>query len=108
MSDLFNFDDTRRGRTQAAMMTFLPPLIFALLFPDGFLTVIGYVGLAATIWTAIVPVLLLNASRKKYGKGKNYQVFGHVWLMVWIFLFGLINVLAQLFSRAEILPIFKG
>ncbi len=108
LSDLFNFDDTRRGRTQAAMMTFLPPLIFALLFPDGFLTVIGYVGLAATIWTAIVPVLLLNASRKKYGKGKNYQVFGHVWLMVWIFLFGLINVLAQLFSRAEILPIFKG
>ena len=82
-----------------------------MLYPTGFVTAIGYVGLAAALWTGIVPALMLRASRKKHGLGKGYSVcggrFGFVFT-VWVFAFGIINIAAQLLSRAGILPVFKG
>lgn len=108
ITDLFGFGHSRKGRTQAAALTFLPPLIACLLFPLGFTKVIGYVGLAATVWTAIVPVLLLRAARRRFGEGKGFRVYGGAWVMVWVFAFGVINIVAQLLSRAELLPVFKG
>lgn len=108
ISDLFGFDDSKKGRNKAAAITFLPPLIACLLFPTGFVTAIGYVGLAAAVWTAIVPALLLRASRKRFGVGKAYRVFGGKILIIWVLLFGIVNIMAQLLSRAEILPVFRG
>lgn len=108
LSDLFGFDSSRAGRSKAAALTFLPPLTACLLFPTGFVLAISYVGFAATVWTAFVPALLLHACRKKFGAGKGYHVYGGLWLMVWVFLFGVLNVLAQILSRADVLPVFKG
>ena len=108
LSDLFGFDSSRAGRSKAAALTFLPPLAACLLFPTGFVLAISYVGFAATVWTAFVPALLLHACRKKFGAGKGYHVYGGLWLMVWVFLFGVLNVLAQILSRADVLPVFKG
>ncbi|UOP04932.1 aromatic amino acid transporter [Conchiformibius kuhniae] len=108
IADLFGFDGSRAGRAKTAAITFLPPFVACLLFPTGFVKYIGYVGLAATVWTALVPALLLRASRKKFGLGKGYRVYGGAWLMVWVFAFGVINIVAQLLSRADILPVFKG
>jgi tryptophan-specific transport protein len=53
LADLFGFDDSAMGRFKTALLTFVPPMIGGLL-PDGFLYAIGYAGLAATIWAAIV------------------------------------------------------
>ncbi|ULJ61208.1 aromatic amino acid transporter [Wielerella bovis] len=108
LSDLFGFDNSRAGRTKAAAITFLPPLIACLLYPLGFVAVIGYVGLAAAVWTGLVPALLLHASRKKHGMGKGYRVYGGMGMVIWVFAFGVINIAAQLLSRADILPVFKG
>ncbi|WP_420841859.1 aromatic amino acid transporter [Eikenella glucosivorans] len=108
LTDLFGFGRSRAGRSKAAALAFLPPLIACLLFPTGFVLAISYVGFAATVWTAFVPALLLHACRKKFGPGKGYRVYGGRWLMVWVFLFGLANVVAQVLSRANILPVFTG
>ena len=111
LADLLGFDDSRVGRTKTAAMTFLPPLIACLLFPAGFVKVIGYVGLAAAVWAAIVPALLLNAARKKFGLGKTYAVYGGGWgkfLVGFVLLFGLLNIVSQLLSEANILPVFGG
>ncbi|MDO4997860.1 MAG: aromatic amino acid transporter, partial [Neisseria sp.] len=59
LADLFKLNNDFAGRTKTAAITFLPPLLFCLWKPTGFVTAIGYVGLAATIWTAIVPALML-------------------------------------------------
>ena len=64
--------------------------------------------LAATIWTGIIPAMLLYRSRHKFGVGKNYKVYGGFWLMVWVFLFGIINIAAQILSQMELVPVFKG
>ena len=108
LTDLFGFGTSRAGRSKAAALTFLPPLVACLLFPTGFVLAISYVGFAATVWTAFVPALLLYACRKKFGEGKGYHVYGGKWLMAWVFFFGLANVAAQILSRADILPVFKG
>lgn len=108
LADLFGFDDSRAGRTKTAAITFLPPLICCLIYPMGFVKVIAYVGLAAAVWTAIVPALLLRASRRKFGVGKQYRVYGGMGMIVWVFLFGVLNIAAQLLSDAGWLPVFKG
>ena len=108
LTDLFGFGTSRAGRSKAAALTFLPPLVACLLFPTGFVLAISYVGFAATVWTAFVPALLLYACRKKFGEGKGYRVYGGKWLMAWVFFFGLANVAAQILSRANILPVFNG
>jgi len=108
IADIFKWNDSVSGRTKTAALTFLPPLISCLLFPTGFVTAIGYVGLAATIWTGIIPAMLLYRSRKKFGAGKNYKVYGGFGLMVWVFLFGVVNIAAQVLSQLELVPVFKG
>ena len=108
IADIFKWNDSVSGRTKTAALTFLPPLISCLLFPTGFVTAIGYVGLAATIWTGIIPAMLLYRSRQKFGAGKNYKIYGGFGLMVWVFLFGVINIAAQILSQMELVPVFKG
>ena len=63
------------GALQTALLTFLLPVVGGLLWPNGFLYAIGYAGLAATIWAAIVPALLARKSRKRFGSPK-FRVWG--------------------------------
>ncbi|MCP1661082.1 aromatic amino acid transporter [Neisseria perflava] len=108
IADIFKWDNSAAGRSKTAALTFLPPLVCGLLFPAGFVVAIGYVGLAATVWTALIPAMLLYKSRQKFGTGTQYQVKGGLGLMIWVFLFGLINIAAQVLSQLELVPVFKG
>ncbi|QEY24094.1 aromatic amino acid transporter [Neisseria animalis] len=108
IADLFKWDDSAAGRTKTAAVTFLPPLVCCLLFPTGFVTAIGYVGLAASVWAAIIPAMLLYRARRKFGAGKGYRISGGAFLMVWVFVFGLANIAAQVLSQLEWVPVFKG
>lgn len=108
IADIFKWNDSLAGRSKTAALTFLPPLICCLLFPTGFVTAIGYVGLAATVWTGLIPAMLLYRARKKFGKSQSYTVYGGTWLMIWVFLFGVINIAAQILSQMNLVPVFKG
>ena len=108
LADLFKWDDSTAGRSKTAALTFLPPLVAGLLFPTGFVTAIGYVGLAAAVWTALTPAMLLYKARKKFPQSRGYRVYGGLWLMVWVFAFGIINIAAQILSQLEKVPVFKG
>ena len=107
IADLFNFDDSKLGRTQTALVVFLPPLILSLEYPYGFVIAIGYAGLAATIWAAIVPALLAKACRQKFPE-RQYTAFGGNGMVYFVILFGLLNILAQLAAQFGWLPEFKG
>ena len=52
--------------------------------------------------------MLLYRSRQKFGAGKNYTVYGGAWLIYWVNLFGFLNVLAWVFNKLELVPVFKG
>ena len=108
LADMFRWDDSMAGRTKTAALTFLPPLICCLLFPTGFVTAIGYVGLAAALWAAFIPALLLYKSRKKFNANGAYRVYGGNFLVLWVLAFGVVNVAAQVLSQLEWVPVFKG
>lgn len=107
LSDLFKFDDSLMGRTKATLMTFIPPLLFSLNAPFGFVTAIGFAGLAATIWAAIVPALLAQASRKRFPNAP-YRVFGGQFMIYFVIAFGVINIIAQIGVKLGWLPVFTG
>ena len=106
-ADLCKFDDSRLGRTKTTLVTFLPPLLLSLQFPFGFVIAIGYAGLAATIWAAIVPALLAKASRKKFSNA-TYRVHGGNFMVYFVILFGLLNIFAQVALQFGWIADFKG
>lgn len=107
IADLFGFDDSKLGRTKTALVVFLPPLILSLEYPYGFVIAIGYAGLAATIWAAIVPAMLAKACREKFPE-RQYTAFGGNAMVYFVILFGLLNIVAQLAAQFGWLPEFKG
>ncbi|MBP6345128.1 tryptophan permease [Neisseriaceae bacterium CLB008] len=107
LADLCKFSNSRSGRLKTALLTFLPPLVACLLFPTGFVKVIGYVGLGATVWTGIVPALLVRASRKRFPTA-SFRAFGGRFMIGFVFLFAIINILAQVLSQLGVLPTFTG
>ena len=107
IADLLKFDDSLLGRTKTTIVTFIPPLLLSLQFPYGFVIAIGYAGLAATIWAAIVPALLVRASRKKFPMA-DYKVYGGSMMIGFIILFGLLNIIAQVGINLGWLSSFTG
>ncbi len=105
--DLCNFSDRASGPFKTALLTFLPPLLACLLFPTGFIKVMGYVGLMAAIWAALVPALLVRASRRRFPKG-GYQVFGGSAMIGFVLLFAAAAFFAQVLLLLQMLPVFKG
>lgn len=107
IADMLKFDDGIMGRTKTTLITFLPPLVLSLIFPYGFVIAIGYAGLAATIWAAIVPALLAKASRQKFPQA-TYRVYGGNLMIYFIILFGILNIIAQLGAQFGLIPEFLG
>lgn len=106
IADVFKFTDDRHGRTKSALVTFVPPAIGALLFPNGFLYAIGFAGLAATIWAVIVPALMARASRKRFPQA-SYRAPGGRFMIGFIILFGLINAIAHVCALFGLLPVYQ-
>lgn len=106
IADLFKFEDSSAGRTKSALVTFVPPTIGALFFPNGFLYAIGFAGLAATIWAVIVPAMLACTSRKRFTQA-SYRAPGGKPIIYFVILFGLINIAAHVLSTLNLLPVYK-
>lgn len=105
LADLLGFDDSALGRLKTALLTFLPPVFGGLFWPNGFLYAIGYAGLAATIWAAIVPALLALKSRQRYGS-PTFQVWGGKPLILLILIFGVGNACIHVLSSLNLLPVY--
>ncbi|PMG25999.1 tryptophan permease [Shewanella sp. 10N.286.52.C2] len=107
LADLFGFEESNNGRIKTAAITFIPPTVLGLLFPNGFLIAIGFAALAATIWAAIVPAMMAYKSRKMFPDEKSFRVPGGTPLIVVIIAFGVITGACHLLAMAELLPVYK-
>ncbi|MBI6548209.1 tryptophan permease [Xenorhabdus lircayensis] len=106
LADFFKFDDSGKSRFKTALITFVPPSLLALIFPNGFLYAIGFAGLAATVWAVIVPALMVRVSRKRYPKS-SYRAPGGNFLIAFVILFGLINAITHILSLFNLLPTYR-
>lgn len=97
LADFFGFKNDKAGRTKSWAVTFLPPLIFSLISPLGFLKAIGYAGAIATLWTCIIPAWLAYKTKK----GNQAVIF-------LVLIFGICTAAFHLLAMADMLPVFKG
>lgn len=75
LAEKFQRPDNKRGRTQSGLLTFLPPLVFALFYPQGFLMALGYAAIALVVIAIILPVLMVRKVRAEK-PGAGYQAIG--------------------------------
>jgi len=108
LADLFKFEDTKKGRLKTWGITFLPMLILSLLFPFGFVIAIGYAGAAATVWTCVIPALLVLKSRKMGNGNTGFKAPGGSMLAYAVIIFGVLTALFHFLAMLDILPQFKG
>lgn len=106
LADLFKIDNSHFGRFKTVLLTFLPPGILYLLFPNGFIYGIGGAGLCATIWAVIVPALLALKSRKRF-PDKTFTVWGGKVIPAVVVLFGVIVIICWFGNVLNILPKFS-
>ncbi|MDT9587142.1 MAG: tryptophan permease [Candidatus Arsenophonus melophagi] len=106
IADFFKFKDNNQGRFKSVLITSIPPTIFSLYYPDGFIHAIGFAGLAATIWAVIMPAMMVKASRKKFLKAAYHAPGGDKLIYV-VILFGLINAVIHILALFDILPVYR-
>lgn len=66
LADLFQRQNSAAGRIQSGLITFLPPLAFALFYPRGFVMALGYAGVALAVLALMLPSLLVMKSRQQH------------------------------------------
>lgn len=105
IADKFKFGNDRMGRFKTALITFIPPTIGGVFFPNGFLYAIGLVGLFATVMATFIPALCVRASRKKYGS-KRFLAWGGDKLVYLVLAYGIAVIICYFLSAFGWLPKF--
>lgn len=106
MADLCNFDDSRLGRTKTMLVTLAPPMTCGLIWPDGFLPAIGWAGLAASIWSVIVPAMLLYMCRRRFIVDM-YSVPGGLVNVPLLILYGILVGVCHTLFVFDLLPMYQ-
>ncbi|MDD1781751.1 aromatic amino acid transporter [Enterovibrio sp. ZSDZ35] len=96
ISDTLKRDNTVKGRMQTGAVTFLPPLLIALFYPDGFIKALGYAAIALVLLAVILPVLMVRKVRRTGLNQDKYQVFGGNIALSIAMISGLIVIASQL------------
>lgn len=105
LADLFKIDNSNLGRFKTILLTFVPPALLYLLFPNGFIYAIGGAGLCATIWAVIVPAILALKSRQRF-PNQMFTVWGGRVIPGLVIAFGILVIVCWFGSMLSILPRF--
>lgn len=95
LAEKFKRPNNKRGRAQTGLITFIPPLIFALFYPQGFIMALGYAAIALVVIAIILPVIMVRKVRAEYPEAK-YQVAGGSLALNAALVIGAMVILAQL------------
>ena len=76
LADGFKRPNHLKGRIQTSLLTFIPPLIFALLYPQGFILALECAAIFVAILEMILPACMAYKTRQHDREGNNYRVFG--------------------------------
>ncbi|MDX7991853.1 tyrosine transporter TyrP [Xenorhabdus sp. Reich] len=101
ISDLLKRRNNAKGRLQTGFMTFVPPLICALYYPN-FVMALTFAAVALSILALLLPCLLVWRSREENQGG--YRVKGGKPALVFIFLCGIAVIAIQVSIVTGILP----
>ncbi len=94
LSEACRRSDTFRGRLQTAVITFIPPLLVALYFPDSFITVLGFAAIVLVVLAIALPVAMAYMLYKRQSIGSR-RLGGRTGIYVLMPVAGILIVLTQ-------------
>ncbi|MTG99053.1 MULTISPECIES: aromatic amino acid transport family protein [Myroides] len=84
IKDLGKHKPLIKNNTSAILLTFLPPIGFALFYPDGFIVALGYASVSLVVLALIMPMLILKKAQKQAGEKQPFSqriAFLYLWLL---------------------------
>ena len=95
------------GRISLGLMTFIPPLVFALFYPEGFILALGYAGQMFAFYAVVLPVSLVWKARRTH-TDLPYKVWGGNLTLIIVLVLGVIITSIPFAIRAGYLPFVVG
>ena len=95
------------GRISLGLMTFIPPVLFSLFYPEGFILALGYAGQMFAFYAVVLPVALVWKARSIH-PNLPYRVWGGKALLVLVLVLGVIITSIPFAIRAGYLPFVVG
>ncbi|VTX55974.1 aromatic amino acid transporter [Haemophilus haemolyticus] len=91
------------GRISLGLLTFIPPLVFALFYPEGFILALGYAGQMFAFYAVVLPVSLVWKARRAH-TNLPYKVWGGNLTLIIVLVLGVIITSIPFAIRAGYLP----
>lgn len=95
------------GRISLGLLTFIPPLVFALFYPEGFILALGYAGQMFAFYAVVLPVSLVWKARRTY-TNLPYKVWGGNLTLIIVLVLGITITSIPFAIRAGYLPFVVG
>ncbi|OGO92799.1 MAG: tyrosine-specific transport protein [Coxiella sp. RIFCSPHIGHO2_12_FULL_42_15] len=105
-ADMVNAKQQALKRLGVGIMTFLPPLLFALFYPKGFIVALGYAAVPLALLATILPAFMAWRTRAQYHENYPYKVAGGGIGLSIMVLFGVTIIVLQILSIFHLLPTF--
>ena len=95
------------NRLSLGFLTFLPPLLFAFFYPEGFILALGYAGQMFAFYAVVLPAALVWKARHQH-PNLPYRVPGGSWLLLFVSILGIIIVSIPFLIKLDVLPAVVG
>ena len=95
------------NRLSLGFLTFLPPLLFAFFYPEGFILALGYAGQMFAFYAVVLPAALVWKARHQH-PNLPYRVPGGSGLLLFVSILGIIIVSIPFLIKLGILPPVVG
>lgn len=107
VGDLLKRFNLPSNRVVLTPLTFIPPLAFALFYPNGFIAALGYAGLLFAFYGLILPIGLAWKARQLH-PNLPYRVAGGNLGLVIAFVMGIVIIVIPFLIEKGILPAVAG
>jgi len=105
LSDALKIPKTTSGKLGLSLLTFAPPILYTMVFPEGFLKALTFAGVFAAILVVIYPTVMAWSARYNTKVPGEYQMFGGKFILVLTFLFGIFVIATDVLQNLKLLPI---
>tara|TARA_R110002110_G_scaffold400317_2_gene616679 strand:+ start:33618 stop:34841 length:1224 start_codon:yes stop_codon:yes gene_type:complete len=105
LSDGFHIKRSPTGKIILTVLTFLPPTLFSLFYPAGFLLALRYAGVFAAILLVMYPALMVWCHRYHLRQKSEYQVFGGRGVLLLVMIFGCGVICLEVLQELHLLPL---
>lgn len=85
-AETFKKSNTTQQRFQTSLITFLPPLFFALFYPNGFILALGYAAIALSLLAVLIPTAI--AIKLRFLPQTTYKLNINFALLIFAFIVG--------------------